>query len=131
MIRTGKHAKLGKRVPHLSHQVRLWMKNYIGLYEIVRPNLKLFFIVCNSLKRNAEKNLLILCLNFRLYNFVSVLTVKRITRISQQNKFQLNREKQTAVGRPRKRNRVLIQFLSSVNRSPWSLYSSKLRGIRT
>ena len=97
MIRTGKRAKLGKRVPHPSDQVRLWIKYYIGLYEIVHPNLELFFIVCNSLKRNAGKKLLILFLNFRLYNFVSGLTVKRITRISQQNKFKLNREKQTAL----------------------------------
>lgn len=67
-----------------------------------------------------------LVFEFRLYNFVSGLTVKRITRISQQNKFKLNREKQTAL-----EGRVLIQFLLSVNRSPWSLYSSKLRGIRT
>ena len=36
---------------------------------------------------------MILFLNFRLYNFVSGLTVKRITRISQQNKFKLNRGK--------------------------------------
>ena len=48
---------------------------------------------------------MILFLNFRLYNFVSGLTVKRITCISQQNKFKLNREKKTAVDRPRKRNR--------------------------
>ena len=57
MIRTGKRAKLGKSVPHLSDQVKLGIKYHTGLYEIVHVNLELFFIVCNSLKRNAGKTI--------------------------------------------------------------------------
>ena len=100
----GKTCQVREACPAYQWSSELWIKYYIGLYEIVHPNLELFSLCVTNWSVTREKKLLILFLNFRLYNFVSGLTLRRIARISQQNKFKLNRKKKTAVGRPRKRN---------------------------
>lgn len=89
--------------------------------KLSTPTLNFSSLYVSRWRVTREKTIY-LVFEFRLYNFVSGLTVKRITRISQQNKFKLNREKQTALEGQEKETEYWFSFsyLSTGPRGPYT-----------